>query len=174
MDLYTILGLKISAINMDEITIRTATLSDLDVLLAFEQELIKAERPFDKTIRKDPVCYYDLKGMIIDNEVAVIVAEINNTIVSCGTVVIKQARSYLNHKEYANFGFMYTLPAYRGLRINKKVLDTLRTWALSKGIKEMRLTVYSDNFPALRAYEKAGFVSHIIEMRIPEAQAGNR
>jgi len=152
---------------MDEITIRKAALSDLDVLLAFEQELIKAERPFDKTIRKDPVCYYDLKGMILDNEVAVVVAEINNTIVSCGSAVIQQARSYLNHKEYANFGFMYTLPAYRGMRINKKILDSLRKWSQSKGYEEMRLTVYSDNIPAIKAYEKAGFVSHIIEMRIP-------
>lgn len=153
---------------MDEITIRNATLSDLDVLLHFEQELIKAERPFDQTIRKDPLCYYDLKGMILDKDVAVVVAEINNTIVSCGAAVIKQARSYLNHKEYANFGFMFTLPAYRGMGINKKILDCLRTWAQSKGYNEMRLTVYSDNIPAIKAYEKAGFVSHILEMRIPE------
>lgn len=173
MDLYTILGLNISVRSMGEITIRTATLSDLDVLLAFEQELIKAERPFDKTIRKDPVCYYDLKGMILDNEIAVVVAEIDGTIVSCGSAVIKIARPYLNHKEYVNFGFMYTLPDYRGLRINKMILDKLRIWALSKGFKEMRLTVYSDNIPAIRAYEKAGFESHIIEMRIPEDYTGN-
>ena len=153
---------------MDEITIRNAISSDLDVLLAFEQELIKAERPFDKTIRRDPLCYYDLKGMILDNEVAVVVAEINNTIVSSGAAVIKQARSYLDHREYVNFGFMYTLPAFRGMEINKKILDSLRRWAQSKGYKEMRLTVYSDNIPAIKAYEKAGFVSHIIEMRIAE------
>lgn len=158
---------------MGDIIIRNATLSDLDVLLAFEQELIKAERPFDKTIRRDPVTYYDLKEMILDKEVAVVVAQINSTIVSCGAAVIKRARSYLDHEEYANFGFMYTLPAYRGMRINKKILDTLRTWALSKGYKEMRLTVYSDNIPAIKAYKKAGFVSHILEMRLPEDQNGN-
>jgi ribosomal protein S18 acetylase RimI-like enzyme len=153
---------------MDEITIRKATLSDLDVLLAFEQELIKAERPFDKTIRKDPVNYYDLKGMVLDKEAAVVVAEIDSTIVSCGAAVIKQARSYLDHKQYANFGFMYTFPAFRGMGINKMILDSLRTWAKSNGYKEMRLTVYSDNIPAIKAYEKAGFIRHILEMRIPE------
>lgn len=168
MDLYTILDLRLKARSMGEITIRTATLSDLDILLTFEQELIKAERPFNKTIRKDPVRYYDLKGMILDNEVAVIVAELNSSIVSCGTAVIRRARPYLNHKEYVNFGFMYTLPEYRGMGINKMILESLRTWARSKGFKEMRLTVYSDNIPAIKAYEKAGFVSHIIEMRIPE------
>lgn len=158
----------ISAISMDEITIRKATLSDLDELLAFEQELIKAERPFDITIRRDPVNYYDLKGMILDKEVAVVVAEINSAIVSCGAAVIKQARSYLDHKEYVNFGFMYTLPAFRGMGINKMILDSLRSWAKSNGYKEMRLTVYSDNIPAIKAYEKAGFIRHILEMRIPE------
>ena len=68
---------------------------------------------------------------------------------------------------------MYTLPAYRGMGINKKVLDSLRSWAQSKGYNEMRLTVYSDNIPAIKAYEKAGFVSHILEMRIPRDWTGN-
>lgn len=168
MDLYTILGLKITTSGMEDITVRTATISDLEVLLGFEQQLIKAERPFDETIRKDPVCYYDLKGMILDNAATVVVAEINGTVVSSGTAVIRQARPYLNHKEYVNFGFMYTVPAYRGTGINKMILEALRTWALSKGYHEMRLTVYSDNIPAIKAYEKVGFVRHIIEMRIPK------
>lgn len=158
---------------MEEISIRPAIISDLEILLNFEQELIKAERPYDETIRKDPVCYYDLKRMILDNEVAVFVAEVDNRVVSCGTAIVKQARPYLNHKEYVNFGFMYTLPQYRGLGINKLILNALRTWSLSRGFHEMRLTVYTDNIPAIKAYEKAGFVNHLIEMRIPENSVGN-
>ncbi|WP_297796197.1 GNAT family N-acetyltransferase [uncultured Eudoraea sp.] len=158
---------------MEEISIRPAIISDLEILLNFEQELIKAERPYDETIRKDPVCYYDLKRMILDNEVAVFVAEVDNRVVSCGTAIVKQARPYLNHKEYVNFGFMYTLPQYRGLGINKLILNALRTWSLSRGFHEMRLTVYRDNIPAIKAYEKAGFVNHLIEMRIPENSVGN-
>lgn len=152
---------------MEEISIRPALISDLEILLTFEQELIKAERPYDVTIRKDPVRYYDLKRMILDNEVAVFVAEVNNTLVSCGTAVVKQARPYLDHQVYAYFGFMYTLPQHRGLGINKLILDALRNWSISRGLHEMRLTVYTDNVPAIRAYEKAGFVNHLIEMRIP-------
>ena len=111
--------------------------------------------------------------MILDNEVAVFVAEVDNRVVSCGTAIVKQARPYLNHKEYVNFGFMYTLPQYRGLGINKLILNALRTWSLSRGFHEMRLTVYTDNIPAIKAYEKAGFVNHLIEMRIPENSVGN-
>lgn len=158
---------------MEDISIRPAIISDLEILLNFEQELIKAERPYDETIRKDPVRYYDLKSMILDDEVAVFVAEMDHTVVSCGTAIVKQARPYLNHQEYVNFGFMYTLPKHRGIGINKLILNALRTWSLSKGYHEMRLTVYVDNISAIKAYEKAGFVSHLIEMRIPENSVGN-
>ena len=57
-------------------SIRTATLEDLPVLLAFEQEIIKAERPFDVTIKEDPVSYYDLGQMIQDSNARVVVASL--------------------------------------------------------------------------------------------------
>ena len=46
---------------MNEIKIRKASLLDLEQLLDFEQDLIKTERPFDPTVKPDPVNYYDLK-----------------------------------------------------------------------------------------------------------------
>jgi len=70
-------------------------------------------------------------------------------------------------KDYAYLGFMYTVPEFRGLGVNQRIIEALKKWALTKGLIEIRLTVYGDNIPALRAYEKAGFVKHIVEMRIP-------
>ena len=153
---------------MGPIQIRVATLGDLDELLAMEQGVIAAERPFDPTIRQPPVVYYDLKGMLEDDAYYVLVAIADGRIVSSGYATTKAARPYLDHSHYAYLGFMYTLPEYRGKGINGQVIDALRIWAEEQGLSEIRLTVYPENEPAIRAYEKKGFVSHLIEMRIEE------
>ncbi len=49
---------------MSEIIIRKATIHDLEILLRFEQNLIAAERPFDNTLKKGYIHYYDIAEMI--------------------------------------------------------------------------------------------------------------
>ncbi len=151
---------------MEKIITRKAVLEDLEILLGFEQGVITAERPFDVTINKGHVNYYDLKQMILSDDVEVIVAEIDSKIIACGYALIKKARPYLDHKIYTYLGFMYTDPDYRGRGMNQKIVEALEDWSTSKGIKEIRLTVYSDNIPAIKAYEKVGFKQHIVEMRM--------
>ncbi|KAB5486534.1 GNAT family N-acetyltransferase [Flagellimonas hadalis] len=149
-----------------KIGIRQATKEDLPTLLQFEQEIVKVERPFDITIKEGHVSYYDLAQMVQDPEAHVVVAEIDGKLVASGYAIPKKARHYLDHEWYAYLGFMYTDPEYRGLGINAKIVDELKQWSIQKGFKEIRLTVYSDNLPAIRAYEKVGFKKHIIEMRL--------
>ena len=150
----------------DAFIVREAVLEDLPILLQFEQELIKAERPFDVTIRQDPVSYYDIKQMIIDSNACVLVVEINNTIVSSGYAIVKKARHYLDHKDYSYLGFMFTVPEFRGKGLNARIIERLKEWSFDRGLNEIRLTVYEDNIPAVKAYEKVGFKKHIVEMRI--------
>ncbi|GLU42471.1 GNAT family N-acetyltransferase [Allomuricauda sp. NBRC 101325] len=152
--------------SLSNLIIREAHLDDLPVLLQFEQEIVKAERPFDPTIREGHVSYYDLKSMIADSNACVVVAEVDGHIVSSGYAIIKKARHYLDHEDYAYLGFMFTDVVYRGKGINAQVIDFLKIWAEAKGLNEIRLTVYNDNLPAIKAYEKVGFKKHIIEMRL--------
>ncbi|MGB5822123.1 MAG: GNAT family N-acetyltransferase [Saonia sp.] len=151
---------------MEEITIRPASLEDLEVLLEFEQGIITAERPFDPTLKEDPIHYYDLKQMILSDKAEVVVAVCNSVVVSSGYAIIKKAKSYLDHTEYAYLGFMYTHPEFRGKGINKMIVDALKKWSIDQGLNEIRLTVYPDNAPAIRAYEKIGFKKYILEMRM--------
>jgi len=151
---------------MDNIKIRTATFDDMDVLLAFEQGVITAERPFDVTLGADPITYYNLKELILSDDASLVVAEIEGKIVGSGYALQKPARHYLNHEFYAYMGFMFTLPEYRGRGVNTKIIERLKLWSDSKGLKEIRLTVYDENHAAIRAYEKVGFKKHIIEMRL--------
>ncbi|ALM06467.1 acetyltransferase [Sediminicola sp. YIK13] len=151
---------------MKNYTCRKATIDDLEILLKFEQGIIVAERPFDPTIKKDPVTYYDLREYILSDDIEVVVVETNGAVIASGYALIKKARPYLDHEEYAYLGFMYTHPDYRGQGVNQLVVKELKKWASAKGLKEIRLTVYNDNIPAIKAYERVGFKKHIIEMRL--------
>src|SRR5262245_33208760 len=99
---------------MNEIKIRKARPDDLKQLLAFEQELIKTERPFDPTLKPDPISYYDLKTMLSASHVEVVVGEIGDRIIASGYARIEKSKPFLKHAAYAYLGFMYVLPEYRG------------------------------------------------------------
>ena len=77
---------------MENITIRRANLDDLDLLLAFEQAMIEAERPFDETIRSgNDVHYYDLEGLISSPNAEALVAELDSQIVGSGYARLEKA-----------------------------------------------------------------------------------
>jgi ribosomal protein S18 acetylase RimI-like enzyme len=151
---------------MDQITVRKATVQDMDTLFRFEQGVISAERPFDHTIITEPVRYYDLKEMISASHIELVVAELAGELIGSGYARIEKARHFFKHEYYAYLGFMYTDPKHRGKGVNRKIIDTLKAWAKSKNITELKLEVYADNIQAIKAYEKAGFTSNMIEMRI--------
>ncbi len=151
---------------MEQVTVRPATLTDLERLLEFEQAMIVAERPFDETIRAgEDVRYYDLDGLIAAPNVEIVVAEHGSQIIGCGYARIEDSEPYLRHKQHAYLGFMYVVPEHRGKGVNRKIVEALEQWSISKGIMEMRLEVYTNNVAAIKAYEKVGFISHMLEMR---------
>jgi ribosomal protein S18 acetylase RimI-like enzyme len=150
---------------MDIIKTRKASLNDLPVLDNFLQLLVKAERPFDETLLDGKIIYYDLKELIESDDAALLVLEKEGTLVGCGYAQIQKAKSYLIYKEFALLGFMYILPEYRGMGLNQQLIAELKNWALSKGIKEVRLEVYEENTGAIKAYEKAGFKKLLSTMR---------
>ena len=150
---------------MDEVKIRKATLDDIETLLVFEQGVIRAERPFDKTLHEDPVNYYDIEAMIRADNIELVVAEIGEQIIGSGYARIEKSKHYLKHRVHAYLGFMYVVPEHRGKGINKKIINALKLWAQAQNITEFRLDVYHNNSAAIKAYENAGFVKHMIEMR---------
>lgn len=151
---------------MENLLLRDAVLDDLHILKEFEQEIIKAERPFDATIRPDPVNYYDLEDYVMRDDVKVVVAEVNGELVASGYALKKKARHYLDHEYYGYLGFMFTKTEYRGKGINARITENLKDWCKKQGLTEVRLTVYQDNVAAVHAYKKCGFDSHLNEMRL--------
>ncbi|MGS2764470.1 N-acetyltransferase family protein [Sinomicrobium sp. M5D2P9] len=157
---------KNTRVLMNEIQVRQATPDDLDILLEFEQGIILAERPFDSTLKEEKISYYDIEAYINDPKTIVVVAECDGRLIGSGYARITEALPYLKHEQYAYLGFMYVHPEYRGKGVNKQIVDALKAWSLQQGITEMRLNVYSTNEAAIKAYEKAGFEKHIVNMRI--------
>ena len=150
---------------MENIIIRPASFADMDTLLRFEQGVITAERPFDPTLKDDPIRYYDLAGMIERQDIELLVAELNGRLIASGYARIEEAKIYLKHPKHAYLGFMYVEPAHRGKELNQKIITALKKWAAERNINELRLEVYHDNLPAIKAYEKIGFSKLMIKMR---------
>jgi RimJ/RimL family protein N-acetyltransferase len=148
------------------ITVRPATTADLPTLLRFEQGVVSAERPMDPTIKDGAIHYYDLNTMLTAPHIHLLVAEIDGTLIGSGYARIDPSRHYLIHTHHAYCGFMYVEPAYRGKGVNQFIIDALKSWALSQGLTELRLDVYTTNEVAIRAYEKAGFTPYLINMRM--------
>lgn len=140
-------------------------MSDLPTLLTFEQGIIQAERPYDHTLRPDPINYYDLADLIESETAEVAVAEMDGELVASGYALKKASRHYVSPAFHAYIGFLYVSPDHRGKGINQRILDHLFDWARRNELPEIHLTVYPDNAPAIRAYEKSGFKPYILEMR---------
>lgn len=140
-------------------------MQDVETLLNFEQELIAAERPFDSTLKTSQAHYYDIEKMITASHIELLVAELDNELAGCGYARIEDAKPYLQHKQHAYLGFMYVKPQHRGKGINKMIMDALAAWAASENITELRLDVYYENVSAIKAYDKAGFKKHMLNMR---------
>lgn len=154
---------------MNDITIRKAEPGDLPVLLQFEQGIITAERPFDPTLKEGHINYYDIAEMITAPNVELLVAEAGGELIGSGYARIESVKIYLKHRHHAFMGFMYVVPEHRGKGVNKMIIEGLKQWVNLQGITEMRLQVYNDNDPAIKAYERVGFVKHMIEMRTGNA-----
>jgi ribosomal protein S18 acetylase RimI-like enzyme len=152
--------------DMENFTIRPATLADMDTLLQFEQGVISAERPFDPTLQDGDINYYDLNEFINAPHIHLVVAEVNGKVVGSGYSRIETSKIYLKHQNHAYLGFMYVLPDYRGKGINKLIIEALKKWSVKQGVTEFRLQVYAGNESAIQAYQKVGFNSHMIKMRM--------
>src|SRR5215471_13030677 len=151
---------------MDSIKIRKAVSSDIDTLFKFEQGIATTERPIDSTLKDETYNYYDLRLMIKDPLVHVVVAEIDGRLIGSGYAKIENAKPYLKHKQHAYLGFMWVEPDWRGKNVNQMIIEELKRWSLSKGITELRLDVYDENIAAVKAYEKVGFRKLLVNMRM--------
>lgn len=141
-------------------------MNDLATLREFEQGIVAAERPFDITLKPDPISYYDLGALITAEDSEVIVATDSEVIIASAYIQFRKAKPYFRHPVYGYLGFMFVTEDQRGMGVNGLIVEELKKIAREQGVTELRLDVYNENDAALRAYEKVGFKRHMIEMRL--------
>ena len=151
---------------MTAIHVRRASLADLDQLVEFHRGVVFAERPFDSTLKSGDIRYYDLTGLLGAENVWFGLAEADGVPVGCGFVRIDAAKPYLNYPRLGYLGLMYVSPDYRGRGVNGIIMEALKAHCRECGVFELHLEVYPDNANAVRAYEKAGFVPYMLNMRM--------
>jgi len=149
-----------------EISIRKATLADIGTLRQFEQGLIAAERAFSPLLKPDPVAYYNLEAMLTDPQVVFVVAVLANALIACGFARIEKTKPYNRPEQQAYLGMMYVEPQHRGKGVNGLIVAALKEMVEQRGVTELCLEVFSENEPAIKAYQKAGFRAHIVQMRL--------
>lgn len=151
---------------MSNIIIRAAVQSDLPTLKGFEQGIIATERPFNSCLKSDSICYYDIGALIAGKTSMVMVADDNGEIVGSGYARIKESKAHLTHDLHAYLGFMYVTPSHRGRGINQLIIRSLINWGKDQGMHDFYLEAYVDNHSAIRAYQKLGFSSSLVEMKL--------
>lgn len=151
---------------MQDITLRPATLDDLETLEKFEQGVIQYERPFVPNLKPDPIEYYAIEELIENENACFVVAEVDGELVGSGYALIEESKPTKKEHFHAYLGFMYVVPAYRGKGINGKIIKYLMDWAKENDISEIVLDVYAENESALKAYEKLGFQPDLLNMRL--------
>jgi len=151
---------------LKDLNIRKALLEDQAYLLNLEQKVVEAERPYNSTIKSESAVYYDLNSLLTDDASFVVVAEANDQIIGTGYAQIRESKKSLKHSKHSYLGFMYVEPEYRGLGINKLIMDNLIGWSKEQGVFDFYLDVYDGNDAAIRAYEKVGFSKSLVEMKI--------
>jgi GNAT superfamily N-acetyltransferase len=151
---------------MSDLIIRAAVQSDLPILKEFEQGIIATERPFNDSLKSEYICYYDIGALIDGENSRVMVAEDAGVIVGSGYVRIRESKTHLIHDFDAYLGFMYVAPTHRGQGINQLVIQSLISWGKTQGMENFYLEAYVDNNSARKAYEKLGFKTSLIEMKL--------
>lgn len=146
--------------------LRLAQPDDLPTLLEFEQGVIEEERPYNDSIKRTNISYYDLPHLLTDTNTNLQVVERDGRVVGCGYAQLRPSKAAFRHDKHAYLGFMYVEPGFRGQGINKLIIESLINWSREKGVCDFYLDVYARNGAAVRAYEKAGFIPIQVEMKL--------
>lgn len=151
---------------IDELSVREARTDDYLALLALEQKVIDAERPYNASLKTEDAHYYDIKKLIADRDSRLVVGEISGEIVATGYVQVRHSKPALDHDNHGYLGFMYVAEEYRGFGLNKVIMQELIAWGQQRGVTDFYLDVYAENSSAVRAYEKFGFQGSLLEMKL--------
>jgi RimJ/RimL family protein N-acetyltransferase len=109
-----------------------------------------------------PAKYWEDTLAMDDNESAIFFAECEGHLI--GMTGIARGRSPKT-RHGADIWGVYITPSWRGLHIAEELIHSCVAWAKAREIVILRLAVVATNKPAIRCYERLGFVTYGTEPR---------
>ena len=147
------------------ITVRKATIEDLQVIQDFNNKLCAKENlDFDSTINphfatsEGGLRYFT--SNIEDNEKLVLLAKDESTPIGYLVGGIETVGDYRTIPNICEVDNMWVDEAYRSQGVGKKLMDTITTWAKERGIKRMRVIASHQNEKGINFYKREGFAEY--------------
>jgi|SRR5690554_2937658 len=93
--------------SLEGLIVREARCSDYSSLVALEQKVIGAERPYNASLKEEGAYYYGIEKLISDHNSRLVVGEVSGAIIATGYVQVRHSKPALDHDSYGYLGFMY-------------------------------------------------------------------
>jgi ribosomal protein S18 acetylase RimI-like enzyme len=126
---------------LDVMTVRAATLEDVDAILALETA----------TFAQDSLSRRALRRFVVKPERPVLVARSGPRLVGYASLAARAGGRACR---------IYSIavdPAYMRRGVGRELVNACDRWARARGLQALRLEVRYDNAPAIGLYQKLGF-----------------
>ncbi len=154
---------------MGRITIKklTAAKADQKLFSEFDTKLAVYEKTLDsKLTSAESIVYNDIPKVLRSAHVAAFVVFKGSDPVGYMVVKIKKNPAWYGGNSYGYIETIYVEEKDRGEGLATKLFMETKKWLKQKGVKEIKLRVFTNNQKAIRLYKKWGFESVVLEMRV--------
>jgi GNAT superfamily N-acetyltransferase len=144
---------------MQGVTVRRATVADIDGLVASITELFAEDSVRDELRNPGwPQGYaaHDEAENMANPDMVVLLAEREGSVIGHLTGCFYAASAMWTGPR-AILISMHVMAAWRGRQVGAQLVEYFRSWAKEKGAVQLRVTAYTANAGAIRFYQRHGF-----------------
>ncbi len=154
---------------MYKITIKklTNTKNNRKIFRDFDEKLAIHERTLDsKLLASERIIYNDIPRFLQSPRAAVFAAYSGKNPIGHIAVKIMKQPAWYGGGFYGYIETMYIDEDLRGKGMATKLFLEAKKWLKVKGVKQIKLKVFSNNMYAIKLYKKWGFENIVSEMRL--------
>ncbi len=144
---------------MQGVTVRSATVADIDGLVASITALFAEDSVRDE-LRNPGWPQARAAGDEAENmanpDMIVLLAELDGSVIGHLTGGFYAASAMWSGPR-AHLISMHVMAAWRGQHVGEQLVEYFRSWAKEKGAVQLRVTAYTANTGAIRFYQRHGF-----------------
>lgn len=140
-------------VKSNNLIIREAAVEDADEIRILAKQVMGEVVFFPKEPKEFRITT-EQEAAYIRNTSLILVAEIDDKIVGCATL---QKGGSARTKHVALFGITI-LKEYTGIKLGSMLMAKVIEWAEKNEVEKIELEVFAENIPAIKLYEKFGFV----------------